>query len=241
MGKVDAVRKRDGEWIAYEHKRGRCCRGEQNEPLAWSSDRIQVIAYAALVEEQLGEPVRLERVRYHADNVTAMVTIDDNAREELCAAIRRGIELRTTTDRPPVAENERLCRKCSLAVVCLPEEEREPILTEEPTAPRLFPSNRERHTLHVTAPNARIGKSGEALVVQIDDQKEKIPIEQIDSILIHGYGQVSTQALHLCSYRGVAVSWMTMAGRFVAGVSASPGRFSNGFANTRLWWTVHFA
>ena len=39
MGKVDAVRKRDGKWIAYEHKRGRCMRGDKKQVLAWPSDR----------------------------------------------------------------------------------------------------------------------------------------------------------------------------------------------------------
>jgi CRISPR-associated protein Cas1 len=225
VGKVDAVRKRDGAWIAYEHKKGRCRRGENDEPLAWPSDRIQVVAYAVLVEEQLGEPVRQARVRYHADNVTAFVDVDDAAREDLRNTIARARELRNSTERPPVTENERLCAKCSLVVVCLPEEER--LLAgngEDAVPPRLFPSNRERHTLHITSPKARVGRSNESLLVESEEGKQRIPIEQIDSILLHGYGQVSTQALHLCSYRGVGVTWLTFGGRFVAGTSASPGR-----------------
>lgn len=225
VGKVDAVRKRDGAWVAYEHKKGRCRRGENDEPLAWPSDRIQVVAYAVLVEEQLGEPVRQARIRYHADNVTAFVAVDDTARGDLRAAVARARELRTTTARPPVTDNERLCVKCSLAVVCLPEEER--LLNSdgvETPPPRLFPSNRERHTLHVTSPKARVGRSGESLLVETEDGKQRIPIEQIDSILVHGYGQISTQALHLCAYRSVGVNWLTFGGRFVAGTSASPGR-----------------
>jgi CRISPR-associated protein Cas1 len=227
IGKVDAVRKRDGRWVAYEHKKGRCRRGENNEPLAWPSDRIQVIAYAVLVEEHLGEPVRQARIRYHADNVTALVDIDDAARADLRIASERAKQLRNSTERPPVTENERLCVKCSLAVVCLPEEERlsghhsdEEVV--EP--PRLFPSNRERHTLHVTSAKARVGRSGESLTVEAEEGKQRIPIEQIDSILIHGYGQISTQALHLCAYRDIGVNWLTFGGRFVAGTSASPGR-----------------
>ena len=225
VGKVDAVRKRDGAWVAYEHKKGRCRRGENDEPLAWPSDRIQVVAYAVLVEEQFGEPVRQARVRYHADNVTAFVEVDDTAREDLRNTIMRARDLRNSTERPPVTENERLCVKCSLAVVCLPEEERlfaHP--GEEAAPPRLFPSNRERHTLHVTSPKARVGRSGESLMVESEEGKQRIPIEQIDSVLVYGYGQVSTQAIHLCSYRGVGVNWLTFGGRFVAGTSASPGR-----------------
>ena len=225
VGKVDAVRKRDGAWIAYEHKKGRCRRGDDDQPLAWPSDRIQAIAYAVLVEEQVGQPVPQARIRYHADNVTAFVDIDEQAREDLRAAIEWARQLNKSIERPPVTENERLCAKCSLAVVCLPEEER----LAEPDAkvaepPRLFPTNRERHTLHVAAAKARICRSGESLLVETEDGRQKISIEQIDSILIHGYGQLTTQALHLCAHRGVSVDWLTFGGRFVAGISASPGR-----------------
>jgi len=225
VGKVDAVRKRDGQWIAYEHKRGRCRRGDESEPLAWPSDRIQAVAYAVLVEEQLGEPVRQARVRYHADNVTVLLDIDETARDDLRVAIDRARTLRASTERPPLTDNERLCPKCSLSVVCLPEEERlasnDAVKSE---SPRLFPSNRERHTLHIAAAKARVGRSGESLLVETEEGRQKIAIEQVDSILIHGYGQLTTQALHLCAHRGVAVDWLTFGGRFVAGVSASPGR-----------------
>lgn len=225
VGKVDAVRKRDGAWVAYEHKKGRCRRGDENEPLAWPSDRIQAVAYAVLVEDQLGEPVRQARLRYHADNVTVLLDIDDIARDDLRGAIARARVLRESSQRPPVTENERLCPKCSLAVVCLPEEERLAEADATPVEPpRLYPSNRERHTLHVVASKARIGRSGESLSIETEDGRQKIAIEQIDSILIHGYGQLTTQALHLCAYRGVSVDWLTGGGRFIAGVSASPGR-----------------
>ncbi len=123
-GKVDAVRRRDGVWVAYEHKRGRSRRGDNKEVLPWASDRIQIIAYAVLLEEELGEPLPQGRIRYHADNVTAFVEIDEQARADLREAVARARELRRTSQRPPVTDNERLCPSCSLNVVCLPEEER---------------------------------------------------------------------------------------------------------------------
>ena len=123
-GKADAVRKRDGQWIAYEHKKGRCRRESDNAPAPWPSDRIQAIAYAVLIAETLNEPVNEARIRYHKDNVTAKVVIDDQAREDLRQAVDRARELRRFELRPPVTDNERLCSTCSLAPVCLPEEER---------------------------------------------------------------------------------------------------------------------
>lgn len=267
VGKVDAVRRRDGRWVAYEHKRGRCHRGPAKEVLAWPSDRIQAVAYAVLLEEALGEPVAQARVRYHADNVTAFVEIDEAAKDDLRRAIERARELRQTVARPPVAENENLCVRCSLAPVCLPEEERlaveEHLGAEEEAAdgavalvedecdalpgashphpspvpkgeaerrvPTLFPSNRERQTLHLVSPKAHVGRSGETLVVTTENEDrekvtQRVPIEEIDALVVHGYGQVTTQAIHLCASRGVAVQWMTGGGKFAAGTTGQPGR-----------------
>jgi CRISP-associated protein Cas1 len=226
LGKVDAVRRRDGVWVAIEHKRGRCFRDESKKPGAWPSDRIQAVAYAVLLEESLGEPVPQARVRYHADGVTAFVDIDEVARDDLRATIERACELRRSTERPPVAENEKLCPRCSLAPVCLPEEERLARQNETlPQAPpRLFPSRREEQTLYIVSPRAYLGRSGAALLLTNEDEKQKIPIQQIDSVVIHGFAQVSTQAIHLCAQHGVAVQWFTAGGKYSAGTASSPGR-----------------
>ena len=97
VGRLDAARQRDGAWVPYEHKRGRARRGEGGQPEAWASDRLQVIAYALLLEEELREPVPEGRVRYHADNVTVRVPINDAAGADLRRAIERARELRAQT------------------------------------------------------------------------------------------------------------------------------------------------
>src|SRR5262245_42960028 len=45
-GKVDCLRRRDGSYLPYEHKRGQPARPDGKAPAAWPSDRLQVIAYA---------------------------------------------------------------------------------------------------------------------------------------------------------------------------------------------------
>ena len=69
-----------------------------------------------------------------------------------------------------------------------------------------------------------LGRSGAALLLTNEDEKQKIPVEQIDSVVVHGFGQVSTQAIHLCAQHGVAVQWFTMGGKYAAGTASSPGR-----------------
>ena len=219
-GKVDCLRRRNSQFIPYEHKRGRSAKGDAG-PQAWPSDRLQVCAYAMLLEEHTGASIEEARIRYHANNATVRVPVDDKAREEVRMAVARAKELRQSVQRPPVTENDRLCLRCSLAPICLPEEERLAKDTDwEPV--RLFPPDRERQTVHVATHGARIGKSGETLVVtDTAGEKQVFPVREVGEIVIHGYAQVSTQAIHLCASQEVGVHWFTRGGRYVSGLVSS--------------------
>lgn len=225
VGKVDAIRRRDGALIPYEHKRGRARRGEDKRPETWPSDRLQVVAYGVMIESATGQTIAEGRVRYHADNVTVRVPIDEAARADLAEAVATARRLRATTERPPVAENERLCVRCSLAPVCLPEEVRQ---AEHPARDPvlLYPPNRDGASLHVVTPGARVGRSGEVLVVTPPDGEppSKHAIREIDSLVLHGFAQATTQALQLCAERGVPVHWLTTSGRHTASLTASAGQ-----------------
>jgi CRISP-associated protein Cas1 len=172
-----------------------------------------------------GKTIPEGRIRYHADNVTVRVPIDDQARADLAEAIATARRLRETTERPPVAENERLCVRCSLAPVCLPEEVRQAAEPEhEPL--RLFPADRDGTTLHVVTPGASVGRSGESLVVKFPDgaPATKHAIRETDSVLLHGYAQISTQAINLCVERSIPVHWLTTSGHHTASLTATAGQ-----------------
>jgi len=224
VGKVDAIRRRDGSYIPYEHKRGRSRRDGQT-PEAWPSDRLQVIAYATLLESALGQSIPEGRIRYHADKALVRIPIDEQARGDLADAIARAKHLREATERPPVAENERLCVRCSLAPICLPEEVRQADDPEHDPV-RLFPPERDGTTLHVLMPGTSVGRSAETLVVKPPDGASPIKhaIRQVDSVLLHGYAQITTQALNLCVDRNVPVHWLTTSGRHTASLTAGAGQ-----------------
>lgn len=230
VGKVDTLRDRNGTIIPYEHKRGRSRAGQQG-PEAWPSDRLQALAYALMVEEALLVRVDQVRVRYHGDNRLVTITVDEAAREEVSAAVRRARELRQAGVRPPIAQNDRACLRCAMAPVCLPEEER--LATDPDWVPaRLFPERDDRKTLHVTRGGFRVVRSAETLCVEPpkDKQSEEddfrpqtYPIREIGSVVLHGYAQITTQALHLCMDREIQVHWLSPAGRYVAGVAPGAG------------------
>lgn len=223
-GKVDCLRRRDGSHLPYEHKRGKPARDAEGKPGAWPSDRLQIIAYAVLIEEAFAEAVPEGRVRYHAANVTVRVPIDEQARADVRQAITAARALRSSLERPPVAENERLCQHCSLAPVCLPEEVRHDRDPEHSTT-RLFPADRDGTTLHVVSQGAHVGRSGDSLMVRPRDGPEsKHPIRAVEALVLHGFAQVTTQALRACTEHHVAVHWLTTAGTHTASLVATAGQ-----------------
>jgi CRISPR-associated protein Cas1 len=223
-GKVDCLRRRDGSYLPYEHKRGQPRRRDDGTAEAWHSDRLQVIAYAVLLEEAFGQPIPECGVRYHAANVTVRVSLDDQARAELHEALATARRLRESVERPPIAANERLCQRCSLAPVCLPEEVRqEHDPAHDPV--RLFPPDPDGTTLHVVSQGAHVGSSRDTLVVRPREAPEtKHPIRGVDAVLLHGFAQITTQALRLCVQHGVGVHWLTTSGYHTAGLVATAGQ-----------------
>lgn len=279
-GKVDCVRRRDGQIIPYEHKRGRSARSLDGVAECWRSDRLQVIAYAVLVEEHTGRNIAEGRVRYHADNVMVRVAVDDAAREELRSAIERARQLQSSVVRPPVTDNERLCAKCSLAPVCLPEEarlakqasaecgvrneliadcgmrnaesnaitskdiqkeqahnvgkstiqnpnsaiEESAIRNPKPAIVRLFPADDSRRVLHVLTQGARVGKKGDRLEISSKDQPSSLhPSQEIGQVVLHGFSQISTQALRFCADQEIGVHWVTTGGRYIGSWTSGAG------------------
>lgn len=223
-GKVDCVRRRDGSHLPYEHKRGRPAWSADETPKPWPSDRLQLIAYAMLLEEAFGQPIPEGRIRYHAAHVTVRVPIDDMARADLHAALAEAIRLRETVDRPPITGNPRLCEKCSLAPICLPEEvryehdpERDPV--------RLFPPDRDGTTIHVVGQGTAVGVSADSIVLKPREGPEtRLPARGVDAVLLHGFNQISTQAIRKCVEHGIGVHWLSVSGYHTASVTPTAGQ-----------------
>ena len=224
VGRVDVMKRRDGRLIPYEHKRGRALRDSDGKAQAWETDAVQVAAYAMMIEDAFGVHVPEGRVRYHADRVTVRIRIDEALRRRVTDAIDRARQLRDRLERPPVTSNRNLCRRCSLAPVCLPEESRH---TADPAyvPRRLFPERDPRTSLHVISPGSRVNRDGECFVVtRPDGGTSRHPSGEIGSVILHGATQISTQALWLCADHDIAVHWVTGTGRHVASLTSTAGQ-----------------
>jgi CRISPR-associated protein Cas1 len=227
-GRLDALRSRDGTVFPVEHKRGRSRRSQTGAAGAWDTDVLQVSAYALLLEEHLARPVSEARVRYHGDNVTVRVPIDEEARAAVTRAVTRARELARTPVRPPVTTEENRCVRCSLAPVCLPEEARVADTSrndaETATPVRLYPPDTERRSLHVVTQGARVGRSGETFeVAERGGAKTKVGARDVSDVVIHGFAQITTQALRFCADEEIPVHFVTTTGAHIGTFSGTSG------------------
>lgn len=219
-GKLDYVRRKNGRLVVYEHKKGKSKGGED----AWPSDRLQALAYTLLLAEHSGEQIEETRIRYHADNKLIKIPLDmDQTTKEVAAAVDRARALRVSMDRPPVTAPERLCRTCSLAPVCLPEEERF-VRSEKVKIQRLFPVDDDRRVIHIVEQGASLRKDGDQLVVYLPDKTKKaLPGKMISALMLHGNAQISTQCIHFCAANNIGLHWLSYGGRYVGGLTAGAG------------------
>ncbi|MBI4700881.1 MAG: type I-MYXAN CRISPR-associated endonuclease Cas1 [Deltaproteobacteria bacterium] len=230
-GRFDAVRRRDGGLYPVEHKKGRSRKGDDGAPAPWDSDRLQAAAYALLLEEHAGRPIAEARIRYHKDNVTVRLPITEAERRDVAAAVARARALAVSPDRPPVPSDERRCVRCSLAPVCLPEETRLARAIEDhapeqqtPTPVRLYPPDTERRSLHVVTQGARVGRSGEAFsVAERGEKAVTVGAREVSDIVLHGFAQISTQALRLCAGEEIPVHWVTTSGAHIGAFGGHSG------------------
>ncbi|MCG6551065.1 MAG: type I-C CRISPR-associated endonuclease Cas1c [Candidatus Magnetominusculus sp. LBB02] len=75
------------------------------------------------------------------------------------------------------------------------------------------------NTLYIATQGAYITKEGETVAVKIGDEtKKKIPVHNLNSIVCFGQVMASPALMGFCAERGVAISFMTEYGRFLAKV-----------------------
>ncbi|GIW83916.1 MAG: CRISPR-associated exonuclease Cas4/endonuclease Cas1 fusion [Gemmataceae bacterium] len=219
VGRVDCLRRYDGLLIPYEHKRGRPAQGENGEPIPWPGDRLQVIAYALMLEEALEQAVPEARIHYHTANLTVRVPVDADARRDLQAALEEARRLRQSLQRPPLTDNPKLCQKCSHASFCLPEYSA-PKPPDTIPLPRLFPPDRDGTTLHILTPGATVAVAGNNLLIRTPDGNEsRHPIHSVEAVLLYGAVHLSVHAMYRCLEHGISIHWLTTSGFHLASLT----------------------
>lgn len=75
------------------------------------------------------------------------------------------------------------------------------------------------NTLYITTPDAYLALDGENVVIQKSgNELRRIPLHNLDGIVAFGYTGASPALMGACAERGVALTFLTMHGRFLARV-----------------------
>ena len=76
------------------------------------------------------------------------------------------------------------------------------------------------NTLYVTTPDAYLSLDGENVVVLKDDERLlRVPIHNLEGVVTFGYTGASPALMGACADRGIALSFCTAHGRFIASVA----------------------
>lgn len=194
----------------------------------WPTDRVQVGLQVLLLEEH-GYRVPQAVLYYAAERQRLVVQVDDKLRQEALQELEAA-ERTARGSRPLPLVNDPKCPRCSLQPICLPDEinhERiaAQIGADAVAAPRRIWLPRD-DALQVVAQTdgLRIGVRGESIRFVGRDGKvaRELPLAGIESLLVVGHAQVSTQAIHALADRGVCIVFASSAGRTVA-VLEPPG------------------
>ncbi|MBN2112421.1 CRISPR-associated protein Cas4 [Candidatus Woesearchaeota archaeon] len=112
-GIIDELQVYENFFVPVEFKTGKM----PNEGV-WPGHKIQVGAYALLLEENFGVQITKAVVRYLDTNTTRDVLINPFLKEEVKSLIIRVQELLNSAEIPGFADNENKCSACDLKDVC---------------------------------------------------------------------------------------------------------------------------
>jgi CRISPR-associated exonuclease Cas4/CRISPR-associated protein Cas1 len=216
VAKMDLVEGEGGTVTPVDTKKGKRPHVAEG---AYEPERVQVCAQALILEDA-GYRVEEGAIWYAGSRERVRIALDDDLRARTRAAIS-GLRLAAAAGRlpPPLVDSPK-CPKCSLAGICLPDEV---TFFRKGLAPRpLNPSADTALPLYVQEPGARIGKSGETLVVETEQGKTAVALGDISELVLQGPISLSTPAVAALLREEIPVTWASSGG-WVLGHTVSTG------------------
>lgn len=227
IARIDVVEADDGFVTPVDFKKGKRPHAALG---AYDPERVQVCAQAMILEDngyRVAEGALWfagSRERVRIDLVPELRALTLQSAAELRRAAAEG-------KRPPPLDNSPKCVRCSLAGICLPDET---AFFGKVNAPRpLNPSADTALPLYVSTPGARVRKSGETLLIEVEDRdggKEKggttrteVPIIDVSELALLGPVSLTTPTLHELLSREIPVSWFSTGG-WLMGHTVGTGR-----------------
>ncbi len=209
IARIDLV-EGDGRTVTpVDYKRGKVPDGG-----VWEPERVQLCAQGLVLEEN-GYACAAGVVYFVESNQRVEVPFDDALRArtfELLAELRASA---ASPEPPPPLRDSPKCPRCSLVSICLPDELNVLRGVESAEPRRLMPARDDALPLYVLSPGARIGKTGDELVVtDRDGQERRARLGDTSQVSVFGNVQVSTQAIQTLCERGIPLCYFSTGGWF---------------------------
>lgn len=209
--KVDLIEADGNETVPVDYKRGKRPHIAKG---AYDPERVQLCLQGLLLEEA-GYQVTHGVLYFVASRERVKIEFDDELRQRTLDSLRA---LRDTvaTDRiPPPLEDSPKCPRCSLVGICLPDEVNHLARSQEEPRPIAVPRE-ESLPLYVQARSAKVAKSGERLIISVDDEViSHARLRDTSQVVLMGSVYVTTGALHELMRREIPISWYSFGGWFL--------------------------
>ena len=213
IARMDIVESEQGRVVPVDYKRGKRPHVKGG---AYDPERVQLCVQGLILREH-GFRCDEGVLYFVASRERVRVVFDD----ELIATTLRAVEgLREIAQGgpiPPPLEDSPKCPRCSLVSICLPDEVNHlSLLTPSGAALRpIAVPGTDAVPLYVQAHGAKVAKSGETLVVSIDDEKVATArLAGTSQVVLMGSVYVTAPCLQELMWRGIPVTWHSYGGWF---------------------------
>ena len=211
IAEIDVLALTDGAAVPVDHKKGRRPHVAEG---AYLPERVQ-IAIQGLLLREAGYTCIEGALWYVESRERVPVPLTE---ELIAAALAAASELRLAAAArriPPPLDNSPKCTRCSLLPICLPDEVN---LFRTGAVPRTPPPPADAALpMYVQTPGARIGRSGEVLVITVEGEAERrVPLGEVSELILTGPVGLTTPALHEAARRDIPIAWMSSGFWFLA-------------------------
>lgn len=211
IAKLDLAEFEGMRAVPVDYKRGKRPHVGQG---AYDPERVQLCAQGLLLEEQ-GYDAPEGVLYFVSSRERVTVPFDDDFRA-MTRQAAAGLRLIASGGQaPPPLENSPKCPRCSLAVICLPDEVH--FLRMQQTPPRpLAVNGTPALPMYVQARGAKVAKSGDLLEVSVEDEKvASARLMDVSQVVLQGGVYLTGPALHELMARDIPVTWLSHGGWFL--------------------------
>ena len=224
IARMDLIESDGGRVAPVDYKRGKRPHVESG---AYDPERVQLCVQGLLLREH-GYDCSEGVLYFVASRERVRIVFDDELIATTTQAVQGLRRVAAGGTIPPPLEDSPKCPRCSLVEICLPDEVNHLTRTNVSPRPIAVPGT-DALPLYVQAHRAKVAKSGDTLVVTVEDKKvATVRLTETSQVVLMGNVSVTTPCLHELMWRGIPVTWHSFGGWFLGHTTG------NGHKNVEL-------